>query len=67
MNTQYEHEGDYNCVVESSAGDRIERSAYIMVQGKGTQHLVFNGRAKKPITSITLSPEIYVGAAYREQ
>ena len=42
MNTQYEHEGDYNCVVESSAGDRIERSAYIMVQGKETQHLVFN-------------------------
>ena len=42
MNTQYEHEGDYNCVVESLAGDRIERSAYIMVQGKETQHLVFN-------------------------
>ena len=40
MNTHYEHEGDYNCVVESSAGDRIERSAYIMVQGKQPQRLI---------------------------
>ena len=33
MFAQYEHEGDYTCVVESTSGDRIERSAYIMVQG----------------------------------